>query len=183
MATGERAHACLRCGYDLKGLPESGRCPECGFCYDPACRLLRVNVRRRQLRQLLLAAVLAVVMAWTFTKAGVLPEDYWIFVVIGLPAAWAAWRLLGIHGRYCWVTINVWGVSFRHPDKGTFCVEWARIGDVRVTSHPPRFIIERRDGVVLVEWAADVVGGLDSACACASEINRLSQVYSAAQPQ
>ncbi len=33
-----REGVCLECGYDLCGLPLSGRCPECGNAYDSTTR-------------------------------------------------------------------------------------------------------------------------------------------------
>jgi len=32
----QQRRMCARCGYDLKGLPESGACPECGQAFDPS---------------------------------------------------------------------------------------------------------------------------------------------------
>jgi len=32
---------CPRCDYDLQGLPQEHRCPECGLAYDTASRVWR----------------------------------------------------------------------------------------------------------------------------------------------
>lgn len=45
-----KLNACPQCNYDLSGLPESGRCPECGFAYAPGMFVLTGRGWRLRLR-------------------------------------------------------------------------------------------------------------------------------------
>lgn len=52
---------CLRCGYSLKGLPETHRCPECGLPYD-ACSALVQGTGRDYFWGFFAAVCLAVIV-------------------------------------------------------------------------------------------------------------------------
>ncbi len=45
LAPGQHLPSCLRCGYSLRGLPENGRCPECGGPFDKRWGLWRQGNR------------------------------------------------------------------------------------------------------------------------------------------
>jgi len=88
----EQPDFCVKCGYDLTGLAERGRCPECGRPFDrttgegirgaepPKIRGLRMI---RRVRTLVLASsaggvmVVAVVVAWRW------PSHAWGIVEFG----------------------------------------------------------------------------------------------------
>lgn len=60
---------CLRCGYDLTGLPPAHRCPECGQPYDASTRVWRP--RSPRMRYVVLLAVIPAVFVVVERSAGI----------------------------------------------------------------------------------------------------------------
>jgi hypothetical protein len=63
---------CPACGYDLRGLPEAGQCPECGASYGPSAEEPVEGDRRATRRRLEKADLVLVVITGLLLGAMVL---------------------------------------------------------------------------------------------------------------
>lgn len=114
---------CLACGYDLRGSPDDGRCPECGKNYDPGTY---VWVREMSFLQRWGAAIAVLVFDAVFlglfvaaARSGALRGQpigtplaaIVIATVLGIPLVTILLRVYRLHYEY--VALEPAGVRFR----------------------------------------------------------------------
>ncbi len=171
--------ACLGCGYDLRGLPEEGCCPECGLGYDRHSKLIRFAPGRRDWRNLAYAALLLALLAWTGTQTGFNRLDAYFVAIVLAGVGAAVWRLTKTAGQACELSINGQGVAFKHPALPDSRIPWGLIGRARCGMLTRKLYLEARDGRRLLACKYDWIGGARMARGCAREINALRQAYTA----
>ena len=97
---------CPSCGYDLTGLPQRGRCPECGEPFDQARLTRRVQAdpdtrrRQRRARQIRTASLAALAVVLVGIGLGALASDPQAIVAGGAAVGLGAVTGLGAYGSY-----------------------------------------------------------------------------------
>jgi hypothetical protein len=139
-----RITSCPKCGYELRGLPTAGACPECGQAYHE--RMLFIPVRRSGERSgfatLLVVALLLICMA---------PVVLGLMAVLMILAAgtWLIRRVAGqrrrLHGLY--VDPEGFAVS-PSPQIASTC-KWSEVRRIRML----RTLSLHQDYLIQFEWA------------------------------
>ena len=184
---------CPSCGYNLRGLPTTHQCPECGFQYDPSAVVIVLHGKRLRgadayamVALFGASVVLAVTVfgsarlrSWLFddTSTGVFimkSVQGAIFAVIGVYAVVRIWRRLG---RKQELRINQRGVQFIDPSLPGELISWDRIAEAACLEDEEAFVIRGKSGEALVTCPRKVIGGWSHVELCARQINALRDKY------
>jgi hypothetical protein len=133
-----RLHHCPDCGYELRGLPSEGKCPECGFAYEESM----FSLRGRQ-SGYVPAAIFYGCMCFWAVKSLFEAEYGWgvfcvlvlvTFAIVDFSGLGAKWR------RVCdWIVFCPTGVSVQQTNGPFRPITWRNYK--RVTYRPHGFAI------------------------------------------
>lgn len=169
---------CPACGYDLTGLPEEHRCPECGFVYDAHTIVIDFRLPRALAWQM---AYVAAWVAWAwflFWRHAV--DARWIVAAVLASAVLLLWRYHQLNvassksGR---CILCKGGIAIERPREESWHETWVEFDRSHIGLVQGRLRIWNKQGRIVFDAPYRHFGSYKNAKRCAREINRLAKVY------
>ena len=129
-----RLGRCPICGYNLRGLPSTHRCPECSWPYDARTRIWR-PLKPKAIFAGLIGFIGAIEgLVWFVVGA---PPIFGIAIFVGWlgPASYVGWRYYSIYKRGQFVCVGPDGILYRLQEAEAQLIRWEDIAAI----HRQRF--------------------------------------------
>lgn len=171
---------CLKCDYDLTGLPDEHTCPECGFTYDS--ENVAVDLRYRPSGLLIRIAIFAM---------AALPLCFFFGSLENVVLLWAwVWQIAWLTGfhLYCMrarrklepkLILNRSGIHVARSFHDIEFWPWEVVGEAKHSWVTGRMTIQNACGDAVFFLPIRETGKLKTARQCATEIMRLKELYAA----
>jgi hypothetical protein len=138
---------CPACGYCLKGLPATYRCPECAFEYESDMLVLRPSGKWRLFVLVLVplvvaGALLGITGNLLRRTLGIPYVDIYVLVFFGI----ALVRYLIDLRKPQFLVMRSTDIHWQKRGKKTVTIAWSQIVEIRPNRFSEMVVLERRDG-------------------------------------
>ncbi len=168
---------CLKCDYDLTGLPDEHICPECGLDYDPDNVALELARKPDILEVVVALTMLGIVYAsfWSGKALGALEDWVSAILVIQIFVLLLMWAV----GRGTWrrIIINRLGVHVFRREGQCETVPWEKIESASVSWVTGALKVLGADGGIVLKVSIVGLKKVQHARKCMAEIMRLKELY------
>jgi len=172
----ETKRPCGRCGYELRGLPETHACPECGLPFDAYSSYIPLGAGNQDRSTIVVAAVMVV------TAAGMIAAMFnaWGWMLPVLAALMIVAFLVAIRPKptgECYLLINRAGISLLDSQRGTITFPWSRIETAKYSFWRGSCRLQDADGRTLLLLRANDTGSDRNSWRIAWRIDELAKIY------
>lgn len=168
---------CLRCEYELKGLPEECTCPECGLGHDPQAFSIELYRETTQIWNLI---GVIIILAYFFLLLWNRPLQWSDSFQIVLGVAGIGMILnhfFSLSDRRSLLVINKSGLHFHLPGRDDRSFRWDEIDKVNQSWFTARMRIYSPEGKKIYSVSATRFKTKKYLRECITDIERMKKVY------
>lgn len=168
---------CLRCEYELKGLPEECTCPECGLEHDAnAFSFHFVRESRYVLYVTIYTTLYSYIVLITDNKPLQWKNLILVFLALFGTAAILNY-LFSLSDRQSFMIVNQAGLHFHMPGRNDRTIQWNEIGSISQSRFTARMRVYNPNGKKIYSASYNRFKSSKYISECITDIERMKKVY------